>query len=96
MWEYSFVSQVPADGRLAYVTFRAKLLNGGEPAGAIFATLQSRDPAVRLMKGQDTLTFAALPSVGSETRNSMFTVLIDPAIPLDFSKLQLNFRSGKP
>ncbi len=94
--EYSFDSQVPAGGRLAYVTFRANLLSGGESADAMFATLQSRDPAVRVMNGQNTLNFVGSPSFGSEARGNIFTVLIDPAVPLDFSTLRWNFRSRKP
>jgi hypothetical protein len=93
---YSFVSQVPAAGTQSYVTYRADLLNAGTTnLGPMIATLASLDPSGVQVVGRAALNFAAAPPNSQVTSSNTFTILTDPTVPLDFSKLNWTFQSSR-
>ncbi|MEO7143763.1 MAG: hypothetical protein ABI165_09710, partial [Bryobacteraceae bacterium] len=84
-----------ADGGKSVLTFRAALVNPGGALGSVTATLTSLDPfTIRLAPGQDTLTFAPVPDGSQVSSGNTFTILVDPNVPLDLTKLLPTFRSS--
>lgn len=91
---YQLVSQQAAAAGKSAVTYRADLLSPGTALGSVTATATTLDPvAIRLLPGQDTLTFSPIPANGQVTSKNSFTILVDASIPLDSSKLQWTFQS---
>jgi hypothetical protein len=93
---YSLVSQVPATGTQSYMKYRADLLNTGKTTmGPIVATLTSLDPSGVRVVGQGALNFASAPPSSQVASSNTFTVLTNPAVPLDFSKLSWTYQSRR-
>jgi hypothetical protein len=93
---YSFVSQVPTTGTQSYMTYRADLLNTGtKPMGPIVATLASLDPSTVQVVGQGALNFTSAPAHSQIASSNTFTVLTNPAVPVDFSKLSWTYQSRR-
>src|SRR5262249_50270930 len=79
----------------SYKTYRADLVNPGPDLGPVAATASSTDPfAVRVVPGKGTLTFANVTANSRVTSSNTFTLLVDPAAPVDFGKLQWAFQSS--
>jgi hypothetical protein len=56
--------------------------------------VSTQDPfSVRVVPGQDTLTFAPVPGNSEVTSSGSFTILVNPAGSVDFSNLQWTFAS---
>ena len=93
---YSLVSQTPAAGTQSYMTYRADLRNTGTTIlSPLIARLTSLDPSRVQVMGQGALSFAPAPANSQVTSSNTFTILTDPAVPLDFSKLQWTFHSSR-
>lgn len=93
--DYQFVSQQPASGGQSYMTYSATLVNSGMALGFVHATLTSLNPfTIRVAPGQGVLSFAPVAADSRVIGGSSFTVLVNPAVPIDFSKLQWTFDSG--
>jgi hypothetical protein len=93
---YSLVRQVAVTGTQSYMTYRADLLNTGKTAmGPITASLTSLDPSNVQVLGQGELHFASAPANRRVASSSTFTVLTNPAVPLDFSKLRWTYQSTR-
>jgi hypothetical protein len=92
--DYRFVSQQPATSLLSDVTYQASLVNLGGVQGTVTAVVSSLDPSrVRVLSGQDTLTFFAVPANSKTASTGAFTILVNTAQPLDFSNLQWTFQT---
>src|SRR5512140_3612813 len=65
--------------------YRADLVNTGPALNAVSATAASLSPfSVRVINGQDTLTFQPVPANSTVTSSNTFTVYIaDPNAPLN-------------
>jgi hypothetical protein len=63
--------------------------------GPIVATLTSLDPSSVQVVGQGALNFASAPPSSQVTSSNTFTVLTNPAVPLDFSKLGWTYQSRR-
>ena len=93
---YSLVSQVASAGTQAYMTYRADLLNTGPTIlSPLIARLSSLDPSSVQVAGRGQLSFAAAPANGQVPSSNTFTVLTDPTVPFDFSKLSWAFYSAR-
>lgn len=81
-------------------TYRADLVNTGPALNAVSATAASLNPfSVRVINGQDTLTFQPVPANSTVTSSNTFTVyLADPNAQLNPSQLSWTFSitSGGP
>lgn len=81
-------------------TYRADLVNTGPALNAVSATAASLSPfSVRVINGQDTLTFQPVPANSTVTSSNTFTVYIaDPNAQLNPSQLSWTFSitSGGP
>jgi len=96
MVNYSLVRQIAVTGTQSYMTYRADLLNRGTTAvGPITASLTSLDPSSIQVMGQGALNFASAPANSQAASSSTFTVLTNPATPLDFSKLSWTYQSTR-
>lgn len=96
MVNYSLVRQVAVTGTQSYMTYRADLLNTGRTTmGPMTASLTSLDPSSIQVIGQGELNFASAPANGRVASSSTFTVLTNPAVPLDFSKLSWTYQSTR-
>lgn len=96
---YQLVSQQINSATNAVVTYRADLVNPGSLLSSVTASATSTDPfSIRIIPGQDTLQFAPVPASSHVTSNNTFSMLVDPSVTPDFSKLQWNFQasSGAP
>jgi hypothetical protein len=92
---YSLVSQVAATGAQSYMTYRADLLNSGKTIlNPLIAMLSSLDPSIRVV-GSGVLDFASAPANSQVTSSNTFTILTDPTVPLDFSKLSWSYYSKR-
>ena len=93
---YSLVRQIAVTDTQSYMTYRADLLNTGKTAmGPITASLTSLDPSSVQVMGQGALNFALAPANSQAASSSTFTVLTNPATPLDFSKLSWTYQSTR-
>jgi hypothetical protein len=93
---YSLVRQVAVTSTQSYMTYRADLLNRGTTAlGPITASLTSLDPSSVQVMGQGELSFVSAPANSQVASSSTFTVLTNPATPLDFSKLSWTYQSTR-
>ena len=92
---YSLVGQQAAGDGQSSLTYRADLLNGGPALGSVTATLLTGPDgsSVGAARGQPTLHFAEAPANSQVTSSNTFTILADPTVPVDFSKLRWAFRS---
>ena len=96
MVNYSLVRQIAVTGTQSYMTYRADLLNRGTTAmGPITANLTSLEPSSIQVMGQGALSFASAPANSQAASSSTFTVLTNPATPLDFSKLSWTYQSTR-
>jgi hypothetical protein len=93
---YSLVSQVAATDTRSYMTYRANLLNSGaKTLGPVMAMLSSLDPSSVQVVGRSELNFASAPPFGQVASSNTFTILTDPTVPLDFSKLSWTYYSRR-
>ena len=96
MVNYSLVRQIAVTGTQSYMTYRADLLNRETTAvGPITANLTSLDPSSIQVMGQGALNFALAPANSQAASSGTFTVLTNPATPLDFSKLSWTYQSTR-
>ncbi len=96
---FQVVSQAVASGGQQSITYRADLVNTGPALGPLSVKLSSSDPfALRVLPGQDTLTFDSIPGHAEVTSNGTFKVLIPNGATLDAAKLLTTFQtpSGAP
>jgi hypothetical protein len=85
---YSLVKQVASTGGRSFMTYRADLLNTGTPIpSALLARLSSLDSSSIQVVGPGELNFASAPAGRPVPGSNTFTILTDPAVPLDSSKL---------
>jgi hypothetical protein len=86
-------SQAAAVGK-SYVTYRADLVNRGPGSASVRATATSQDPfSIRVVPTQDALTFAPVPANSRTASTNTFTLIIDTAAPVDFTKLEWKFEA---
>ena len=93
--DYEFVSQQQVTPTQRSVTYHATLLNTGGPLASVTATVDSLNPfSVRIVPGQDTLTFFSILANSKTTSIGTFTVLINNMQPFDFSSLHWTFKNS--
>ena len=93
---YALVSQVPSTGTQSYMTYRADLSNpGATTLGPMVARLTSLDPSKVQVMGRGELNFTSAPPNGQVPSSNTFTILTDPTVPLDLSKLSWTYYSGR-
>jgi hypothetical protein len=92
---YSVVRQQAVSGTQSYVTYRADLLNTGTDVGPMMARLTSLDPSSIQVVGQGHLNFEPAPADSQVPSSNTFTILVDAAVPVDFSKLNWTFHSRR-
>lgn len=93
---YSLVRTMAAKGTKSYMTYRADLLNVGTTnVGPITAAAKSLDPSTIQVVGQATLSFAPAPANSQVASTNTFTILADPNLSPDFSKLKWNIQSSR-
>jgi hypothetical protein len=96
MVNYSLVGQVASTTTKSYMTYRADLLNTGTTTlGPMIAKLSSPDPSGIEIVGEGALNFASVPGNSPVASSNTFTILVDPRVPLDFSKLKWKFYSRR-
>ena len=94
---YQLVSSIQATATLAQITYRADVVNGPTPWGSVTAKVASLDPfTVRIVPGQNTLNFPAVPAQAEVTSTNTFTVLASSSEPLDTTKLSWTFQTTTP
>jgi hypothetical protein len=92
---YSLVRQIAVTGTQSYMTYRADLLNTGTPIlSPVTAKLTSLDPSVQVV-GKGALSFASASANSPVASSNTFTILTNPAVPLDFSKLGWTYQSTR-
>lgn len=92
---YSLVSQGASTGTRLYMTYRADLLNTGTPISSpLIARATSLDLSVQVV-GQGELSFPSAPANSQVVSSNTFTILADPTLPLDFSKLSWAYYSRR-
>jgi hypothetical protein len=91
---YQLISISPAGSpTLSQMTFRVDLGNPGTPWGGVTATAGTTNPVVvRIVPGQNTLSFPASPQNSVVTSTNTFSVLANPNVPLDTSKISWTFQ----
>ncbi len=93
---YSLVSEVASTGGRSYITYRADLVNAGATIRSpLIARLTSLDPFNVQVMGQGELNFPSAPANSQVVSSNTFTILADPAAPLDFSKLSWAYYSRR-
>jgi PKD domain len=91
---YQFVSEQPAAAGKLFVTYSASLINTGGALDSVTATANSLNPyAIILAPGEGTLKFSPVPANSQVMSINTFTILVDPAVPFDFSQLQWTFQT---
>ena len=84
----------PRTGK-SYATYRADLVNPGTALASARATLRSLDPfSIRAVPGQDYLSFGPAPNNGQVTSGNTFSIIVDPNVPVDFTKLEWTFETA--
>jgi hypothetical protein len=96
MVSYSLVRQMAVTGTQSYMTYRADLSNpGATTLGPMVARLTSLDPSKVQVVGRGELNFTSAPPNGQVPSSNTFTILTDPTVPLDLSKLSWTYYSGR-
>jgi hypothetical protein len=92
---YKLISSTPVSAAgESFQTYRADLLNLGPALSGATATATTLNPfSVRVMPGQDTLRFPAVPADGQITSTNTFTILVNSAFPLDLNNIQWTFNT---
>jgi hypothetical protein len=92
---YQLVSQQAANGGQTYMTYRATLIDSGMALGFVHATLSSLDPFnIRVAPGLDNLSFTTVPADSQTISSGTFTVVVNSAVAIDFTKFQWTFDTG--
>ena len=93
--DYELVSQQQVTPTQRSLTYHASLLNTGGPLASVTATVISLNPfSVRVVPGQDTLTFFSVPANSKTASIKTFTVLVNNTQPFDFSSLSWTFQAS--
>ena len=93
---YQFVSEQRVTLTSSKVTYRGDLVNADGPLASVTATLTSLNTSsFTVVPGQNTLTFAPVPSHSQTTSSNTFTILVNRTVAFDpaFSQLQWNFQT---
>jgi hypothetical protein len=91
---YQLVSSIPSTPTMAQLTYRADVVNGSTPWGTVTATAGTLNASVvRIVPKQNVLTFTNVPANGQVTSTNTFSVLANPNVPLDTSKLTWTFQT---
>ena len=91
---YQFVSSQQVTTTLANVTYRADIVNTGNPEATVTATGTSLNPASFTMAtGLDTLNFAPVPANSQVTSSNTFTMRVNRTVPFDFASVQWTFKT---
>ncbi len=91
---YQVVSQQVITPTQSRVTYRADLVNASSSFASVSATASTTNPfMVRIVPGQDTLTFAPVPANSQVTSLNTFSVLVNPNVPFDSSALSFTFQA---
>ena len=91
---YQLVSSQKITTSLAYVTYKADIINKGNPIGAVLATASTLDPAsFTVAAGEDTLKFAQVPANTPVTSSNTFTIRVDRTIPFDVANITWTFQT---
>src|ERR1035441_2528172 len=86
---YQFVSSQQVTMTLSNVTYRADIVNKGNPEATVSATATSLNPSsFTMVSGQDTLSFASVPANTPVTSSNTFTLRVNRSVPFDFANLQ--------
>ena len=91
---FQVVSQQVITPTQSRVTYRADLVNGSSSFASVTATASTSNPfMIRVVPGQDTLTFAPVPANSQVTSLNTFSVLVNPNVPFNSSVLQFTFQA---
>lgn len=91
LWNFRMVSVQPSNGAWPFVTYQADVFSTTRAFDALYATLATNDPnAIRPVPGKDTLRFAPVAAGMQISSTNLFTVMTDPSMPLDTTKLSWN------
>ena len=93
---YQFVGEQRVTLTSSKVTYRGDLVNADGPLASVTATLTSLNTSsFTAVPGQNTLTFAPVPSHSQTTSSNTFTILVNRTVVFDpaFSQLQWNFQT---
>ena len=91
---YQFVSSQQVTTTLANVTYRADIVNTGNPEATVTATGTSLNPASFTMAtGLDTLSFGPVPANSQVTSSNTFTMRVNRTVPFDFASIQWTFKT---
>ena len=91
---YQFVSSQQVTTTLANVTYKADIVNTGNPQATVLATATSLNPAsFTMVTGQDTLSFAPVPANTPVTSSNTFTMRVNRTVPFDFANVQWTFKT---
>ncbi len=90
---YQVVSTQTINSTQSYVTYRADLVNSGRALQTVTATVTTVNPfVVRVQPSASTLNFTNIPSGGQVTSSNTFTVLANPAVPLNPANLSWSYQ----
>src|SRR5260370_12294588 len=91
---YQFVSSQQVTATLANVTYKADIVNTGNPEATVLATATSLNPSsFTMVTGQDTLSFAPVPANTPVTSSNTFTMRVNRTVPFDFANVQWTFKT---
>ncbi len=78
---YQFVSSQQVTATLANVTYKADIVNTGNPEATVLATATSLNPSsFTMVTGQDTLSFAPVPANTPVTSSNTFTMRVNRTV----------------
>jgi hypothetical protein len=91
---YQFVSSQQVTTTLSNVTYRADIVNTGNPEATVLANATSLNPSsFTMVSSQDTLSFAPVPANTPVTSSNTFTMRVNRTVPFDFANLQWTFQT---
>src|SRR5260370_17261557 len=92
---YHFVSSQQVTATLANVTYKADIVNPGNPEATVLATATSLNPSsFTMVTGQDTLSFAPVPANTPVTSSNPFTMRLNRPVPSHFPNVHFTFKTS--
>src|SRR6516164_4590550 len=91
---YQLVSSQQITTTMSLVTYKADIVNKGNPEASITATATTLNPSSFTMAdGQDTLKFAPVPANAQVTSSNTFSIRVNRTVTFDFANVSWSFQT---